>query len=84
MMKHEFERLIGTEIDSEDYALIELVYTYYPDTGSKQYLNNCKQFYTDLWEVFGMRIFHDMAPRASRAKELDETIRNAQFSRAEL
>ena len=32
----------------------------------------------ELYKSFGMTIFHDMLPRAKKAHELDELLRNAQ------
>ena len=71
MMKHEFENLVGKEVTTKEYDIIETVYVNYPGihhtTGKEQV--------AELYKVFGLRIFEDMLPRAEKVNELEIQIR---------
>jgi hypothetical protein len=71
MMKHEFENLVGKEVTTEDYGIIETVYVNYPGI----HHTNGKKQVAELYKVFGLRIFEDMLPRAKRVYELEIQIR---------
>jgi len=78
MMKHEFEQRIGGEIRHEDYEKVQIVYTYYPANGLD------KDKVAEMYQMFGMRIFEDMLPRAQKAMELEMRIHHAKKALAEL
>ena len=42
------------------------------------FVDDQKDEVAELYKSFGMTIFHDMLPRAKKAHELDELLRNAQ------
>jgi len=57
MMKQEFERLVGKEVNPNTYEKIETVYMNYPGINDKQQI-------ADLFRQFGMVIIEDLLPRA--------------------
>lgn len=57
MMRCEFETLLGKEVSLEEYMLIELVYTYYPNFGDK--IEAVK-----MYKQYGIFIFEDLRMRA--------------------
>ena len=69
MQKQEFEERIERTVTDEQYKVIEEVYMWHPSG---------KDEVAELYKSFGMTIFHDMLPRAKKAHELDELLRNAQ------
>ena len=71
MMKHEFEKLIGKEVTTKEYDIIETVYVNYPGI----HHTNGKKQVAELYKVFGLRIFEDMLPRAKKVYELEIQIR---------
>ena len=74
MQKQEFEERIERTVTDEQYKVIEEVYMWHPSI-----LNTSgKDEVAELYKSFGMTIFHDMLPRAKKAHELDELLRNAQ------
>ncbi len=79
MMQQEFEQRIGHAVSADDYQKIEAVYAFYP---SQQDLTKDKV--AELYQIFGMRMFDDLLPRAQKSIELDEQIRQAQKALAEL
>ena len=55
-------------------SVIEEVYMWHPSIRN----TSGKDEVAELYKSFGMTIFHDMLPRAKKAHELDELLRNAQ------
>lgn len=74
MQKHEFEERIGRTVTDEQYKVIEAVYMWHPSVWN----TSGKDEVAELYKSFGMTIFHDMLPRAQKARELDELLRKAQ------
>ena len=72
MMQHEFEKLIGHDIESEKYLIIEDVYMNYPGDFSKEIC-------ATMYKTFGMVIFNDMLPRADKISKLESEIRARQL-----
>lgn len=72
MMKHEFEKLVGKEVTTKEYDIIETVYVNYPGI----HHTHGKEQVAELYKVFGLRIFEDMLPRAKRVYELEIRIRD--------
>ena len=74
MQKQEFEERIERTVTDEQYKVIEEVYMWHPSIRN----TSGKDEVAELYKSFGMTIFHDMLPRAKKAHELDEFLRNAQ------
>lgn len=74
MQKQEFEERIERTVTDEQYKVIEEVYMWHPSIRN----TSGKDEVAELYKSFGMTIFHDMLPRAKKAHELDEILRNAQ------
>lgn len=74
MQKQEFEERIERTVTDEQYKVIEEVYMWHPSIRN----TSGKDEVAELYKSFGMTIFHDMLPRAKKAHELDELLRNAQ------
>ena len=74
MQKQEFEERIERTVTDEQYKVIEEVYMWHPSIWN----TSGKDEVAELYKSFGMTIFHDMLPRAKKAHELDELLRNAQ------
>lgn len=74
MQKHEFEERIERTVTDEQYKVIETVYMWHPSVRN----TSGKDEVAELYKSFGMTIFHDMLPRAQKARELDELLRKAQ------
>ena len=70
----EFEERIERTVTDEQYKVIEEVYMWHPSIRN----TSGKDEVAELYKSFGMTIFHDMLPRAKKAHELDELLRNAQ------
>ena len=68
MLKYEFEKLIGKEVSTEDYGVIDYVYTWHPivpDVGGKKQI-------ADLYKIGGMLLMRDMYSSATKAREYHE------------
>jgi len=77
MMKSEFDALVtGYEVSTEDYEIIEVVYTWYDESITKQTA-------ADWFKAFGMKIFRDLAPRARTMRDQDTKIRGLEQQLAE-
>lgn len=74
MQKQDFEERIERTVTDEQYKVIEEVYMWHPSIRN----TSGKDEVAELYKSFGMTIFHDMLPRAMKAKELDEQLRKAQ------
>lgn len=74
MQKQEFEERIERTVTDEQYKVIEEVYMWHSSIRN----TSGKDEVAELYKSFGMTIFHDMLPRAKKAHELDELLRNAQ------
>ena len=74
---HEGESVLPN-ISEDDYRIIEAVYTYYPDFGSKADA-------ALLYDTFGIRIFKDMYPRAAHVRSCEERVEKIrrEFTEAE-
>lgn len=72
MQKQEFEERIERTVTDEQYKVIEEVYMWHPSIRN----TSGKDEVAELYKSFGMTIFHDMLPRAKKAHELDELLRN--------
>lgn len=77
MMKDEFEKGVGQKISTEEYGIIETVYTYYPAFGDKE------QVYR-LFRQFGMALFYDLTRRAETVKVIEEELRQLQVKHSGL
>lgn len=80
MQKREFEERIERTVTDEQYKIIEAVYMWHPSIRN----TSGKDEVAELFKSFGMTIFHDMLPRAKKAKELDEQLRVAQRAVAKI
>ena len=80
MLKTEFEELTRKDVTSEDYKIIEEVYTWHPAIDGR----NGKRQIADLYLNVGMRIIRDMLPTAEKAKTLSEEIRVQRAKLSEL
>lgn len=68
MTEHE-----NVTISSEDYKVIELVYTFHPAISEVRGKEQIALLYT----TFGMTVINDMKPRALKARELESKIAKA-------
>lgn len=68
MMKHEFEKLIGDEIDQDTYNKVELVYVNYPGIENKQQI-------ADIYKI-GMHLIDDMHMRAAEISKIESELAN--------
>lgn len=73
MQKHEFEELIEGKVTNEQYNIIETVYMWHPSIRNV----SGKEEVAELYKSFGMTIFHDMLPRAQKACDLNQRLRDA-------
>ncbi|MDE6875360.1 MAG: hypothetical protein K2P87_12980 [Lachnospiraceae bacterium] len=64
MSKEEFEELVGTEIASEDFRVIHVVYSYHPSISGRG--DEAKKQVVAIYEKFGMTVFYDMLGRAEK------------------
>ena len=71
--KEKEEQDEGLQANSEDVYKRQ-VYMWHPSIRN----TSGKDEVAELYKSFGMTIFHDMLPRAKKAHELDELLRNAQ------
>ncbi|MDE6233440.1 MAG: hypothetical protein K2M60_08880 [Lachnospiraceae bacterium] len=74
MEKREFEKMIEQHVSDVEYETIETVYMWHPSV--KQVSG--KEEVAELYKSFGMAIFHDMLPRAEKARELENQLCHAQ------
>lgn len=68
MMKEEFETLLGKPVSSQEYELIEFVYTYHPsisDTDGKKQI-------VDLYKTGGMLVIEGMMEATRFAKNIED------------
>lgn len=73
---HNCELMTDTKnvtISSEDYKVIELVYTFHPAISEVRGKEQIALLYT----TFGMTVINDMKPRALKARELESKIAKA-------
>lgn len=68
MMREEFEKLVGKSVNTEEYEIIEKVYTWHPTIKDKEHI---AKLYTD----FGMAVIRAMVPVANYMIEIDEESR---------
>ena len=71
MTKSEFEEMIGGSVMDEEYQLIEEVYMWHPAIRN----TSGKEEVAELYKSFGIVIFYDMYPRAKKAKDIEDNIR---------
>lgn len=69
MTKQVLEQRIGHEISIEEYQRIKMVYENYPSLQQPTICN-----VAEMYQLFGMRIFLDMLPRARKTMELEKHI----------
>ena len=67
MMQCEFEKLIGTEINSDDYRIVEYVYMFHPSIDP---VHGKKQI-AELYKIGGMAVIGDMVRTAKCAERLE-------------
>lgn len=75
MQKEEFEWIVGRDVPSRDYALVEQVYTWHPsirEAGGRDQM-------AVLYQTFGMPAISDMAETAGMMMSLDAELRRAQM-----
>lgn len=70
MTKQEFEERIGATISTQQYDLIEEVYTFHPSISNVDGKDEIAKIYT----MFGMRLIYDMLPTAKEAKRIENEI----------
>ena len=68
MMKHEFEQIIGSEVSTNDYEIIEKVYTWHPTISN----TTGKQQIADLYKIGGMPLIKNMVETAEIMQSLDD------------
>ena len=73
MQKREFEEMTGQPVSDAEYRVIETVYQWHPSVKE----TSGKEEAAELYKSFGMAIFHDMLPRAEKARCLEEKLRRA-------
>ena len=67
MMRSEFEELIGTGVNANEYDEIELVYTYHPSISDTEGKKQMAELYTN----YGMTVIRGMVPVAKAMRSLD-------------
>ena len=73
MQKREFEEMIEQPVSDAEYRVIETVYQWHPSVKEV----SGKEEVAELYKSFGMAIFHDMLPRAEKARCLEEKLHRA-------
>ena len=73
MQKREFAEMIEHPVSDAEYRVIETVYQWHPSVKEV----SGKEEVAELYKSFGMAIFHDMLPRAERARCLEEKLHRA-------
>ena len=72
MTRQEFESRIDGTVTTEEYSLIEYVYTFHPSISNTE----GKDQIAGIYKIGGMRLIKDMIPTAQKAEQLDNDIQN--------
>lgn len=72
MTQQEFESRIDGTVTTEEYSLIEYVYTFHPSISNTE----GKDQIAGIYKIGGMRLIKDMIPTAQKAEQLDRGIQN--------
>jgi len=78
MMKEEFEKRLGKEIDIEEYEVIEFVYMFHPSLDVK---DDPKGQIAKVYKEFGMPFIRGMVAGARLQQEYEEKLRQIQADR---